>query len=41
MPPRFADVGLFPVSKTMSGALVRFAPKSMRQMHWHVQFDEW
>ncbi|KAK9837295.1 hypothetical protein WJX81_004372 [Elliptochloris bilobata] len=38
---KFVDIGLFPVSTTMSGALVRFAPYAMRQLHWHVNFDEW
>lgn len=25
----------------MSGALVRIAPGGMRQMHWHLNFNEW
>ena len=38
---RVLDEELFPVSNTMSGALVRFEPYAMRQLHWHVNFDEW
>ena len=25
----------------MTGALVRIAPGGMRQLHWHLNFDEW
>jgi oxalate decarboxylase len=25
----------------MSGALVRIAPGGMRQLHWHLNIDEW
>lgn len=38
---RVLDQELFPISNTMSGALVRFEPYAMRQLHWHVNFDEW
>jgi oxalate decarboxylase len=36
-----ADVAVFPVSTHMSGALVYLAPGSMRQLHWHLNIDEW
>jgi oxalate decarboxylase len=36
-----ADVKLFPVARDMSGALVKIAAGGMRQMHWHLNFDEW
>jgi oxalate decarboxylase len=36
-----ADVAVFPVSTRMSGALVYLAPGSMRQLHWHLNIDEW
>ena len=38
---RVLDQELFPISNTMSGALVHFEPYAMRQLHWHVNFDEW
>ena len=36
-----ADKTLFPISEDMSGALVRLEPGGMRQLHWHVNLDEW
>ncbi|KAK9917475.1 hypothetical protein WJX75_004774 [Coccomyxa subellipsoidea] len=36
-----AQVTNFPVSTEMSGALVRFAPGALRQMHWHPGHAEW
>uniref|UniRef100_A0A383W9E2 Cupin type-1 domain-containing protein n=1 Tax=Tetradesmus obliquus TaxID=3088 RepID=A0A383W9E2_TETOB len=36
-----ADVTRFPVATDMSGAIVRIAPGGMRQLHWHLNFDEW
>ena len=36
-----AQVTNFPVSTEMSGALVRFAPGALRQLHWHPGHSEW
>ena len=36
-----ADLTVFPVSADMAGALVRLEPGGMRQLHWHVNLDEW
>ena len=36
-----ADVESFPISKDMSGALVKLHPGGMRQLHWHTNLDEW
>ncbi|CAK0784366.1 hypothetical protein CVIRNUC_007570 [Coccomyxa viridis] len=36
-----ADVTGFPISADMAGALVRLEPGGMRQLHWHVNLDEW
>ena len=36
-----SDKTLFPISEDMSGALVRLEPGGMRQLHWHVNLDEW
>ncbi|EIE22888.1 RmlC-like cupin [Coccomyxa subellipsoidea C-169] len=36
-----AQVTNFPVSTEMSGALVRFAPGALRQLHWHPGHAEW
>jgi hypothetical protein len=38
---RVAQVTNFPVSTEMSGALVRFAPGALRQLHWHPGHAEW
>lgn len=35
------DVTLFPASDRMVGALVKFAPGAIRQLHWHTTLDEW
>lgn len=37
----FADQTNFPVSTTMLGALVKFGPGGLRQLHWHPTLDEW
>ncbi len=34
------DVTLFPASDRMVGALVKFAPGAIRQLHWHTTLDE-
>lgn len=31
----------FPISSTMTGALMRIKPGSMRELHWHPNADEW
>ena len=36
-----ADQTNFPVSTTMMGALVKFGPGGLRQLHWHTTLDEW
>ena len=36
-----ADQTSFPAATTMCGALVKFAPGGLRQMHWHTTLDEW
>jgi oxalate decarboxylase len=38
---RITDTTLFPVSKTISAALVEVEPGGMREMHWHPNGDEW
>jgi oxalate decarboxylase len=31
----------FPISATMTGALMRIKPGGLREMHWHPNADEW
>lgn len=31
----------FPISTTMSGAILKMKPYAMRQLHWHPNADEW
>ena len=31
----------FPISVTMTGALMRIKPGALREMHWHPNADEW
>lgn len=31
----------FPISTTMSGAILKLKPLSIREMHWHPNADEW
>ena len=31
----------FPISSTMTGALMRIKPGGMRELHWHPNADEW
>ena len=37
----FADSTVFPASTTMLGAVVKFAPGGLRQLHWHTTLSEW
>jgi oxalate decarboxylase len=38
---RITDTSVFPVSKTISAALVEVEPGGMRELHWHPNADEW
>lgn len=38
---RIADTSVFPVSKTISAALVEVEPGGLRELHWHPNTDEW
>jgi oxalate decarboxylase len=38
---RITDTTVFPVSKTLSAALVELEPGGMRELHWHPNADEW
>jgi oxalate decarboxylase len=31
----------FPISTTMTGALMRIKPGGLRELHWHPNADEW
>jgi oxalate decarboxylase len=31
----------FPISTTMTGALMRIRPGALRELHWHPNADEW
>ena len=35
------DQKQFPISTTMSGAILKMKPNAMRQLHWHPNADEW
>jgi oxalate decarboxylase len=37
----YVDQTKFPISTTMSGAILDIAPGAMRQLHWHPNSDEW
>jgi len=37
----YVDQKKFPISTTMSGAILNIAPGAMRQLHWHPGSDEW
>lgn len=49
MEPRSFDGGTlrivssaeFPISRTMTGAMLELAPGAVREMHWHPNADEW
>ncbi|TCZ81279.1 cupin domain-containing protein [Paenibacillus albiflavus] len=38
---RIVDSSNFPISKTISAALVEIEPGAMRELHWHPNNDEW
>jgi oxalate decarboxylase len=38
---RITDTSVFPVSKTISAALVEVLPGGLREMHWHPNNNEW
>ncbi|MFL5252351.1 MAG: cupin domain-containing protein [Rhodopila sp.] len=38
---RITDIRQFPVSKTISAALVELEPGGLRELHWHPTSDEW
>jgi len=38
---RIVDSTNFPISKTISAALVEIKPGAMRELHWHPNHDEW
>ena len=38
---RIADSTNFPISTTITAALVEVEPGGMREMHWHPNTDEW
>jgi oxalate decarboxylase len=38
---RITDTSIFPVSKTISAALVEIQPGGMRELHWHPNNNEW
>jgi oxalate decarboxylase len=35
------DSNKFPISKTITGAILELAPGSLRELHWHPSADEW
>lgn len=38
---KLADPKVFPISRSLIGAIVYTEPYSLRQMHWHLGMDEW
>ena len=38
---RITDSNNFPVTRTISAALVEVEPGGMRELHWHPNSDEW
>ena len=38
---RITDSKVFPVSRTISAALVEVLPGGLRELHWHPNTDEW
>lgn len=38
---KIVDPTVFPASADMSAALVTIEPGAMRELHWHLQSDEW
>src|SRR5262249_31247717 len=35
------DSTRFPISKTITGAILELAPGALRELHWHPNADEW
>jgi oxalate decarboxylase len=35
------DSGKFPISKTITGAILELEPGALRELHWHPTADEW
>ena len=38
---RIVDTRNFPIAPEVAAAIVEVAPKSMREIHWHPNADEW
>jgi oxalate decarboxylase len=38
---RVVDSKKFPISKTITGAILELEPGGMRELHWHPSADEW
>jgi oxalate decarboxylase len=38
---RLVSANEFPISTTMTGALLNLAPGGLRELHWHPNADEW
>ena len=38
---KIADPTVFPAAADFSAALVTIEPGAMRELHWHLQSDEW
>ena len=38
---RIASSAEFPISRTMTGAVMEIEPEAVREMHWHPNADEW
>jgi oxalate decarboxylase len=38
---RVVDSHIFPISKTIVGAIMDLQPGALREMHWHPNADEW
>jgi oxalate decarboxylase len=38
---RIVDTANFPIATEVAAAIVEVAPKSMREIHWHPNADEW
>jgi len=38
---RIADARNFPIATEVAAAIVEVAPKSLREIHWHPNADEW
>src|ERR1700744_946088 len=38
---RIADTRNFPIATEVAAAIIEVAPRSMREIHWHPEADEW